>query len=84
MSIDRIDDLNGRDTVSSLAEADFVVTITPNSEAGNVPFLASNMPISAEPALADARVRETGRFRPIANYQAPGAEVRLYQAGGTH
>jgi hypothetical protein len=88
LSIDRTDDLNGRDTALLLADANFVITITPNSEAHEVPFLAKsiakNIPISADPLLADARVRESGRYGPIANYQVPGAEVRLYQAGTPH
>jgi hypothetical protein len=84
LSIDSIDDLNGRDTASLLADADFVITITPNTEAHTVPFLASNMPISADPSLADARVRESGRYGPVANYQVSGAEVWLYQAGMPH
>ena len=69
-------------TASSLVEANSVVTITPNSETHNVPFLASNMPISAEPALAGARVRETDRYQPIANYEVSGADILL--AGAPH
>ena len=81
LSIDRIDDLAIHDAASLLADADFMVTITPTGGARTVPNLSANIPMSADPALGDARVRETGRYGLIASYQVQGGEIRLYQAG---
>ena len=76
----RIDDLADYHAAAWLADADFMVTITPTGEARTVPNLWF-FPTSADPALGDARVRETGRYGLIASYQVQGGEVRLYQAG---
>ena len=81
LSVDRIDDLADNDAASLLADADFMVTITPTGEAHAVPNLPANIPTSADPALVDARVRESGRYGMIASYQVQGGEIRLYQAG---
>ena len=81
LSIDRIDDLADHGAASLLADADFMVTITPTGGARTVPNLSANIPMSADPALGDARVRETGRYGLIASYQVQGGEIRLYQAG---
>jgi hypothetical protein len=81
LSVYRIDDLADYDAATLLADADFVVTITPTGEARTVPNLLANLPTSTDPALGDARVRENGRYGVIASYQVQGGEVRLYQAG---
>jgi hypothetical protein len=81
LAVHRIDNFANYDAASLLAGADFMVTITPAGEARTVPNLSTNIPTSADPALGDARVRETGRYELIASYQVKGGEVRLYQAG---
>ena len=81
LSIDRIDDFADRDAASLLADADFVVTITPTGGAHTVQSLTPNFPASADPALGDARVRDSGRYGLIASYHVQGGEIRLYQAG---
>jgi hypothetical protein len=81
LSIHRIDDFSEDNAASFLANADFVVTITPTGELRALPDLPANLPTSANPALGDARVRETGRYGLIASYQVQGGEIQLYQAG---
>jgi hypothetical protein len=81
LSVDRIDDFADHDAETLLAGANFMVTITPTGEARTVPNLFRNKPTSADPALGDARVRESGRYGLIARYQVQGGEIRLYQAG---
>jgi hypothetical protein len=46
-----------------------------------VPNVAGNFPTSTDPALGDARVRESGRYALISGYQVQGADIRLYEAG---
>ena len=45
LSIHRIDDFSDPDAASLLADADFMVTITPTGEAHTVPNLPANIPI---------------------------------------
>jgi hypothetical protein len=78
--VERIDDLADHDAAFMLANADFMVTITPTGEARTIPNLPESFPTSADPALGDARVRESGRYGLIASYQVQGGEIRLYQA----
>ena len=80
LSVYRIDDFADYDAAVLLADADFMVTITPTGEARTVPNLWATFPTSADPALGDAHVRETGRYGLLASYQVQGGEVRLYQA----
>ena len=58
LSVHRIDDFSDPDDASLLANADFMVTITPTGDAHTVPNLPAYIPTSADPALGDARVRE--------------------------
>jgi hypothetical protein len=81
LSIHRIDEVSESDAASFLANADFMVTITPTGEVRALPNLPANLPTSANPALGDARVRETGRYGLIASYQVEEGEIRLYEAG---
>jgi hypothetical protein len=54
--------------------ADRVVTITLTGEARTVPNLWAILPTSADPALGDARFRETGCYGLIASYQVQGGK----------
>lgn len=81
LSVYRIDDLADRDAASLLADADFMVTITPTGGMRTVPNVGGNFPTSTDPALGDARVRESGRYGLISGYHVQGAEIRLYEAG---
>jgi hypothetical protein len=83
LSIHRIDDFSEHDAASFLANADFVVTITPTGEVRALRNLWANVPTSANPSLGDAQVRETGRYGLIASYQVQGGEIRLYKAGAS-
>jgi hypothetical protein len=80
LSMYRIDDLGDPDAASLLEHADFIITITPIGEARTVPNLLVKLPTSADPALADARVRESGRYGVIASYQVQGGQIWLYHA----
>ena len=80
LSVHRIDDFSDPDEASMLDNADFMVTITPTGEAHTVPNLSAYIPTSADPALGDARVRNSGRYGPITSYQVQGGEIRLYQS----
>jgi hypothetical protein len=80
LAVDRIDDITDHSAASLLMEADFMITITPTGGARTVPNLWDKIPMSADPALGDARVRESGRYGLIASYQVQGGEIRLYQA----
>ena len=52
LSVDRIDDFADYDDASLLADADFMVTITPTGDARTVPNLSAYIPTSADPAWA--------------------------------
>lgn len=73
-SVYRIDDFADYDAAALLADADFMVTITPTGEARTVPNLWAIFPTSADPALGDARVRVTGSYGLIASYQVQGGK----------
>jgi hypothetical protein len=83
LSVYRIDDFSDPDDASLLANADFMVTITPTGDAHTVPNLPAYIPTSADPALGDARVRDSRRYGLITSYQVQGGEIRLYQSGAS-
>lgn len=80
----RIDDFADPNTVATLSDADFVVTITPIGGADTIPNVWDKFPASREAALIDARIRGSGRFAIIAGYHLQGAEIRLYQAAAAN
>jgi hypothetical protein len=80
-SVYRLDNLADHEADSLLADADFVVTITPIGGARSVPNVGGNIPTSIDPASSDARIRENGHYGLIASYPVRGGEIRLYEAG---
>ena len=82
LAVSRIDDLADVKSAASLADADFFITITPTGDARTVPNVGGNFPMSADPAMGDRRVRESGRYGLIAGYPISGGwSIRLYEAG---
>jgi hypothetical protein len=78
--IDRVDDLSTWSQAGELSNADFALTIVPESGSisRSIPDLFPRYPISSDPGRADELVRAAGFFDALGEFHVPGGEVHLY------